>query len=303
MAKVNIPLTVSAQNKARYYKNFKLATQKNGRLMLFAADQKIEHLNDDFYGRDAHIDDANPEHLFKIAKKAKVGVMATQLGLLANYGSNYKQIPYLIKLNSKTDLVETKIQDPVSKLINTVDEAVEFQKNSRLKIIGIGYTIYLGSQFEADMLAEASKVIYKAHKHGLITVLWVYPRGKAVDNEKDSHLIAGAAGVAACLGADFVKLSYPAKSSKAKIHEIINAAGRTGVIFSGGSSIEPKAFLKKLSQQIAYGAKGSATGRNIHQQSFDKAVRMAKAIKSISIYNYSYIDAYKIYLGKKRFNK
>ena len=40
-------------------------------------------------------------------------------------------------------------------------------------------------------------------------MLWIYPRGKAVTAEKDPDLIAGAAGVALCLGADFVKVNPP----------------------------------------------------------------------------------------------
>ena len=34
----------------------------------------------------------------------------------------------------------------------------------------------------------------------ILVVLWIYPRGKAVKAEKDPALIAGAAGVALCLG-------------------------------------------------------------------------------------------------------
>ena len=38
---------------------------------------------------------------------------------------------------------------------------------------------------------------------------------KQVFREKEAHLIAGAAGVAACLGADFVKLHPPAATKEA----------------------------------------------------------------------------------------
>jgi len=74
--------------------------------MLFAGDQKVEHLNDDFYGEEVPEGDADPEHLFKIASQAKIGVFATQLGLIARYGMDYKNVPYLVKVNSKTNLVE-----------------------------------------------------------------------------------------------------------------------------------------------------------------------------------------------------
>ena len=59
------------------------------------------------------------------------------------------------------------------------------------------------------MMAEAGELIAQAHANGLLVVLWIYPRGKAVKAEKDPALIAGAAGVALCLGADFVKVNPP----------------------------------------------------------------------------------------------
>lgn len=100
-----IPVDVPEQ-KIEYVKNIKTATHDTGRLMLFAGDQKVEHMNHDFYGEGIAPDDANPEHMFQIASKAKIGVFATQLGLVARYGDEYPDVPYLIKLNSKTDLVK-----------------------------------------------------------------------------------------------------------------------------------------------------------------------------------------------------
>lgn len=304
--KKHIPSTVPSFNRGEYLYNWRLATKNTGRLMLFAGDQKIEHLNEDFYGSDIHSDDASPEHLFEIASKSDVGAFAAQLGLIANYADSYRNIPYIIKLNSKTDLVPLENDDPYSAPLTTIEQIVDLKKYSKLKIVGIGYTIYPGSRYEAKMLSEAAQAITSAHKHGLLAVLWIYPRGKAVKNERDSHLIAGCAGLAASLGADFVKLNYPKPSAKSKeidIKEIISAAGRTGVIFSGGSAIDPKNFLKTLAEQIKAGASGNATGRNIHQHKLEEAIKFANAIAAVSIYNKSAEDAYKIFTGKKDYKK
>ena len=103
MAKIKAPLTVPPAKIAAYLKNYELATKKTGRLFLFAGDQKVEHLNDDFFGKNVNPEDNDPEHLFKIANAARIGVFATQLGLIARYGANYNKIPYLVKLNSKTN--------------------------------------------------------------------------------------------------------------------------------------------------------------------------------------------------------
>jgi len=277
-------------------------TKGSGRLMLFAGDQKVEHLNDDFYGEGVPEDDTDPEHLFKIASKAKIGVFAAQLGLIARYGMDYKDVPYLVKVNSKTNLVETSQADPFSNLWYDIDQVVKFKENSGLSILGVGYTIYLGSEFEAEMLVQAAQVIYDAHQHGMLSVLWIYPRGTAVKDEKDPHLIAGATGVGACLGTDFVKVNYPKKegAKSAEIFkEAIKAAGRTRVVCAGGTSDEGEAFLKKLYEQIHIsGAMGNATGRNVHQKPLDEAIRMCNAVYAITVEDASVEKALKIYKGK-----
>jgi fructose-bisphosphate aldolase/6-deoxy-5-ketofructose 1-phosphate synthase len=299
---VIVPLDVPKAMRDTYVKNFMEITKNSGRLMLFAGDQKVEHLNDDFFGEGVPEDDANPEHLFKIAAQAKIGVFAAQLGLIARYGMDYRDIPYLIKVNSKTHLVETAQADPFSNLWYDVDQVAEFKENSGLNILGVGYTIYLGSEFEAEMLVQAAQVVYDAHQHGMLSVLWIYPRGAAVKDEKDPHLIAGATGVGACLGSDFVKVNYPKKegAKSAEIFkEAVKAAGRTRVVCAGGTSDEAEAFLKKLYDQIHIsGAQGNATGRNIHQKSLDEAVRMCNAVYAITVEDSSVEDALKIYKGE-----
>ena len=80
-------------------------------------------------------------------------------------------------------------------------------REAGVNIVGLGYTIYLGSEYESTMMAEAGELIAEAHAAGLIVVLWIYPRGKAVPDEKDPDLIAGAAGVALCLGVRLVKVN------------------------------------------------------------------------------------------------
>ena len=298
---VVVPLDVPKNLRDKYVKNYLTITRDSGRLMLFAGDQKVEHLNDDFYGEGIHPDDNEPEHMFRIASKAKIGVFATQLGLIASYGMDYPKVPYLVKLNSKTHLIKTAQSDPFSNELVSVEQVVDFKENSGLNILAVGYTIYLGSEYEPEMLRQAAQIIYEAHQHGLIVVLWIYPRGKAIKDEKDPHLTAGATGVAACLGADFVKINYPKKEgceSKEVLKEAIVAAGRTKVVCAGGGSDDVKVFLSKLHDQIAVsGASGNATGRNIHQKSLPEAIKMCNAIYAITVDGKSVEEALKIYNG------
>jgi DhnA family fructose-bisphosphate aldolase class Ia len=294
-----VPLDVPKARREKYIENYQVATKSSGRLMLFAGDQKVEHLNNDFYGEGIHPDDADPEHLFRIASQANIGIFATQLGLIARYGMDYPHVPYLVKLNSKTNLVKTTQSDPFSNQWLDVQKVIDFRDDSGLKILAVGYTVYLGSEYEAQMLRQGAQLVHDAHQHGLMTVLWIYPRGKAVADEKDPRLIAGATGVGACLGSDFVKVNYPKKEgneSKELFKEAVLAAGRTKVVCAGGSSVDVKAFLQRLHDQIfVSGASGNATGRNIHQKSLEEAVGMSNAIHAITVDGDSVDEAVKIY--------
>lgn len=296
------PLDVPQSKRVEFEKNIDTATHGTGRLMLFAGDQKVEHMNNDFYGEGIAPDDANPEHMFKIASRAKIGVFASQLGLIARYGMDYKNVPYLVKLNSKTNLVKKDQMDPRSERWFIMPDIAKFKESSGLNILGVGYTVYSGSEYESEMLWQAAQVVFQAHQHGLFAVLWMYPRGKAVADEKDPHLVAGAAGVAACLGADFVKVNYPKpkEGDRAKaLHEAVVAAGRTRLICAGGSSMEVKDFLQQLHDQIHIsGTSGNATGRNIHQKPLDEAVRFANAVSALTYDSATAEEAFAIYNKK-----
>jgi fructose-bisphosphate aldolase / 6-deoxy-5-ketofructose 1-phosphate synthase len=306
---VLIPCDVPSSHHAIYVKHYLQATRNTGRLMLFAGDQKIEHLNDDFFGvtdlGEIAADDHDPEHLFKIAQQATIGAFAAQLGLINCYGRDYPDIPYIAKLNSKSHLVSTEQHDPLSRALWQVADVARVKEMSGVNIIGVGYTCYLGSEYENDMLAEAAKIIGDAHALGLLSVIWIYPRGAAIHNEKDPHLIAGACGVAVCLGADFVKVNFPSgvDHPEKAFREAVLAAGRTGVICAGGKSTDAQDFLQQIHAQIhTAGAAGNATGRNIHQKDLAHAVRFCNAISAITLDDADVATAYRIYLGHQEFS-
>jgi len=303
---VKVPADVAASARETYIDNYLKATQNTGRLMLYACDQKMEHLNDDFYGEGIDIADADPQHLFDIAKEGVTGILAGQRGLIAAYANDYPDINYLVKMNSKTHLVKTDQDDPYSPQLYSFQAVMDLVANG-VNVVGVGYTIYLGSEYESQMLAEAGELIAEAHQAGLIVVLWIYPRGKAVKDEKDANLIAGAAGAALTLGADFVKVNPPKGSeeetSATKLKQAALASGRTGLVCAGGSTVDAETFLTQLWEQIHVGgASGNATGRNIHQRSLDEAARLTKAISAITLGDYSAEDALAVFNGEKEFS-
>ncbi len=303
---VLVPADVPAAMRETYIDNYLKATQNTGRLMLFACDQKIEHLNDDFFGEGIAPDDADPLHLFKIGSQGVCGVLAGQRGLVAAYAPEFPEINYLVKMNSKTHLVSTSQDDPYSPQLYDISTVYDLVDNG-VNVVGIGYTIYIGSEYESQMMTEAGQLIADAHAAGLIVVLWMYPRGKAVGNEKDAHLIAGAAGTALCLGADFVKVNPPkgddAGSSAEKLKEAAMASGRTGLVCAGGSTVDAQTFLTQLWEQIHIGgAVGNATGRNIHQRDLGEAVRLTKAISAITLDDADVDRALRIFEGTEDYS-
>lgn len=285
MLEIKFPLSVPNAKKAEFRRNYELATASTGRLLLLAGDQKVEHLNDDFYGAGISKEDASPEHLFKIAAGTKGALFATHLGLIAQYGTDYRKVPYLVKLNGKSNIGLNEEKDS-SKCWWKVKNIVDFKKDSGLNVVGIGYTLYLGGKFEAQMLARVARAINEAHQNGLIAILWVYPRGKNI-KEEDIHTIAGGAGIAACLGADFVKVKYPYgnKNNKVvaeKFKEVVLAAGRTKVICVGGEKRTNKEMLTTTNEQLSIsGTNGLAIGRNLHQRSLTDALKLANDLSKI----------------------
>ncbi len=282
MTNIKIPASVPAAKRSEYHRNYSNLTNNSGRLLLIAGDQKIEHLNTDFFGSGISPEDNNPEHLFKIAAASQGGALATHLGLISSYGHKYRQIPYIVKLNGKTNLGLNDDKNS-SRLWWTVDDIIKFKKQSGLKIGGIGYTLYLGGAYEAEMLATVAQAIFQAHQAGLVAILWVYPRGKNI-KEEDIHTIAGGSGVAASLGADFVKVKYPYKLKDKKLaaenfREVTGAAGLTKVICVGSGKMPARELLEQLGRQIKIsGTSGMAIGRNLHQRSLEEASRLASAL-------------------------
>jgi DhnA family fructose-bisphosphate aldolase class Ia len=306
MPEIKIPLTVPANKQREYRKNLSLATAGSGSLLLFAGDQKVEHLNSDFFGTGIAKEDSSPEYLFQIASAAPVGVFATHLGLIAHYGADYPKVPYLVKLNGRTNLYKN-IEEIISPAWLQVEDVVNFKKQSSLNILGVGYTVYLGGRKEAKMLKEAAKIVREAHQNGLLAVIWMYPRGKEI-NEDNIHTIAGGAGVAAALGADFVKVKYPydkkIKATAEDFQEVTRAAGRTKVICVGGNKQDAKELITYAwNQKNIAGSRGIAIGRNLHQRPLKDAILLATALALIVNHEATLDDALAVYTGNKKIER
>lgn len=239
---------------------------KNRKALFLAYDQGLEH------GPESDFNDKNadPKYIIDIAKKGKFQGIVFQKGIAEKYNEEIKKskIPLIVKLNGKTKI---RKGEPYSPPLGTVDEAI------KLGASAVGYTLYIGSEFEGKMFSEFEKIEKEAHAKGLPIITWIYPRGKAVKNDTSKEMMAYAARVGLELGADIVKMKYGGKPKN--LEWAVKSAGRTKVVISGGTKKDEKKFLKDVENIVKSGAIGLAIGRNIWQS--EKPIELTKKIQKI----------------------
>jgi len=219
--------------------------------MFLAYDHGLEHGPTDF--TDANID---PSKILDIAVKGKYDGIILQRGIAEKY-FNHKihRTNLIIKLNGKTNLVK---DEPYSAPLCAVDEAIKLGAGA------VGYTVYVGSTFEAQMFKEFSRVIEEAHRRDLPVVAWMYPRGASVKGkEKSKEILAYAARVGLELGADMLKMHYA--GSIEDMRWVVKSAGKSRIIISGGEKLDEKEFISDLRDSLKSGCCGIAVGRNVWQ--------------------------------------
>ena len=225
----------------------------DGRAMFLAYDHGVEHGPIDLVGKSI-----DPGFILDIADKGGYNAVVLQKGVAEKYyvGSQYQnKIPLIVKLNGKTKLVAG---EAISRQVCSVEEAIEFGA------VAVGYTIYLGSEYESEMLEEFGKIEEEAHKKGLAVIGWMYPRGKSIKDDSSPEIVAYAARMGLEMGADIVKIKYC--GSEECFKKAVEAAGKTKVVLSGGAKTKtPEEFLEVVKNVMSAGAIGVAVGRNVWQ--------------------------------------
>ena len=238
---------------------------KQEKALFLAYDQGLEHGPTDFNDKNV-----NPNYVIEIAKKGGYTGIIFQKGIAEKYKKEIKEskIPLIIKLNGKTNLLKA---EPVSRQLCTVDEAL------KLGAKAVGYTIYIGSKYESEMLQEFENIERQAHKKNIPVIAWIYPRGKGVKAKSESELMAYAARTGLEIGADIVKIQYNGNSKNLKW--AVKSAGKTKIVIAGGIKKQEKALLKQVKDIINSGCIGLAIGRNIWQSK--NPLELTKKIKKI----------------------
>ena len=232
--------------------------------MYLAYDHGLEHGPLDLLGKSI-----DPDYVLRIAVEGKYNAVVLQKGVAEKYYGPYKnKIPLILKLNGKTKLVSG---DPISAQVCSVKEAIDLGAKA------VGYTVYLGSEHESEMLKDFGKIEEEAHKAGLPLIGWMYPRGKNVTNETSPEITAYAARLGLELGADIVKIKYC--GSKECFQKAVESAGKTKVVLSGGPKVSQEEFLEIVKNIMAAGAIGVAVGRNVWQDA--EPLKITQEIRNI----------------------
>ena len=247
--------------------------------MLLAYDQGFEHWPSDFNTKNV-----DPRYILEIAKESGVftGVIF-QKGIAERYyPRNKKQEtgnnglpPLIVKLNGKTGLHAD--EEPFSPLLCTVDEALGLGASA------VGYTVYIGSEREAEMTAVFGQIVRECNQKGIPTIGWFYLRGKQIADSHDPEKLAYAARLALELGSDGVKLQFALSGNEAddskNLKWIVQNAGKCKVFISGGSKAPDEDMFSLAKIVKGAGCAGMAVGRNIWQR--ENPVEFAKKLGEI----------------------
>ena len=176
-----------------------------GYISILPVDQGIEHsAAASFAPNPIYFD---PKNIVELAIDSGCNAVATTLGVLGFVARRYAhKIPFIAKLNHNELLSYPNIYDQV--MFGSVQEAFE------LGAVGVGATVYWGSEESRREMQEVSEAFEEAHSLGLFTVLWCYVRNNAfkkdgVNYEVSAALTGQANHLGVTIHADIIKQKLP----------------------------------------------------------------------------------------------
>ena len=266
-----------------------------GTLVILPVDQGFEHGPGRSFAMNSPAYD--PRYHFELAIEAGCNAYAAPLGFLEAGARDFAgRLPLILKLNNHDVLMEEK--DPAQAITGSVGDAV------RLGCVGIGYTIYPGSEHRLEMYSQLRGLAEEAKHHGLAVIVWSYPRGSGLskDGETALDVTAYAAHIAAQLGAHVIKVKLPtahleqaaaktvyekedvARGTLAeRVRHVVQSTfdGRRIVIFSGGAADTDDAVFEQVRAIRDGGGFGSIIGRNSFQRKKPEALRFLRTVIDI----------------------
>jgi class I fructose-bisphosphate aldolase len=280
-----------------------------GYVSILPVDQGIEHsAGASFAPNNAYFD---PEHIVELAMEGGCNAVASTLGVLGSVARKYAhKIPFLMKFNHNEFISYPNAFDQIR--FASVRQAYD------MGAVGVGATIYFGSEESKRQLQEVTEVFQQAHQLGMFTVLWCYLRNSAFKTKEiDYHLAADLTGQANHLGvtieADIIKQKLPennggfnalnfGKTHKKVYSELTSEhpidltryqvancyMGRAGLINSGGASSGESDLKEAVRTAVINkraGGMGLISGRKAFQRPLPEGIRLLTAIQDVYLDN------------------
>ena len=276
-----------------------------GYVSILPVDQGIEHSGGASFAPNPIYFD--PENIVRLAIEGGCNGVASTLGVLGAVARKYAhRIPFLLKLNHNEFLSYPNVFEQIR--FANVRQAFE------MGAVGVGATIYFGSDDSKRQLQEVTEAFHQAHELGMCTVLWCYLRNSAFKTkEADYHVAADLTGQANHLGvtieADIVKQKLPEnnggynalnfgkthKSVYSKLttdhpidltrYQVANCyMGRVGLINSGGASVGDSDLREAVKTAVINkraGGMGLISGRKAFQKPMKDGVALLTAIQDV----------------------
>ncbi len=277
----------------------------SGYLSILPVDQGIEHSAGASFAKNPKYFD--PANLCELALAGDCSAIATTLGVLGAVARRYvHRIPFIVKLNHNDFLHFPNTYDQVP--FGSARQAFE------LGALGVGATIYFGSDLADRQLHEVSEAFAEAHQLGMFTVLWCYLRNPGfkkdgVNYEVSADLTGQANHLGVTIEADIIKQKQPENNGGYNAlqfgktdplvydqlttdhpidltrWQVVNCyAGRIGLINSGGEShgtgdLEQAVRTAVINKRA--GGQGLIVGRKSFQRPTDEGAALIQAIQDV----------------------
>ena len=276
-----------------------------GYISILPVDQGIEHsAAASFAPNPIYFD---PKNIVELAIDSGCNAVASTLGVLGMVARRYAhKIPFIAKLNHNELLSYPNIYDQV--MFGSVQQAFE------LGAVGVGATVYWGSEESRHEMQEVAEAFEEAHSLGLFTVLWCYVRNSAfkkdgVNYEVSADLTGQANHLGVTIHADIIKQKLPENNggynaigfgmtSKLVYSEyttdnpidltrwqLVNTyMGRIPLINSGGASTgagDMAAAVRTAVINKRAGGAGLIMGRKSFQRPMDEGIALINAVQDV----------------------
>ncbi len=280
-----------------------------GYVSILPVDQGIEHSAGASFAKNPIYFD--PENIVRLAIEGGCNGVASTYGVLGSIARKFAhKIPFILKFNHNELLSYPNSHDqvPFASIQNAWD----------MGCVGVGATVYYGSENSNRQLQEVSEAFALAHELGMLTILWCYVRNSAfkvngVNHEASADLTGQANHLGVTIEADIIKQKQPTSnggyralnyggSSYGKFDERIYThlasdhpidltryqvancyMGRCGLINSGGASgsNDLQQAVKTAVINKRAGGMGLISGRKAFQRPMKDGVGILNAIQDV----------------------